>query len=307
MRKRRVGTISMGIVLIAFGVLIFIAQIESVSAVKLSIKFWPAILFLIGGEILWYSYKYKEEDMNIKYDFFSIFIVLFIVVINLGIYSLIETNMIDKINTRIFSQVYKFKIPCNEFEVDKEIEKIVVNSPFHTSLTIRSGKSNKVVSSGSINITTDDREKAKEVLNDEYVVINKLDNVLYISFMDCSDYNNNIQYVCPCDFNITLPCNKKVEINGGSDLRLMADEIKDNWIIDSVNRAKIRLGKNIDVKVDAYVDAKEMLKGNVKWKTTEEKIQGEEEHAVKGELVYGNGDSCIYVLNCDELTVDKLE
>ncbi len=49
-KKRRVGTISMAIVLIAFGILIFIAQINKVSAVELAIKFWPAVLFLLGGE-----------------------------------------------------------------------------------------------------------------------------------------------------------------------------------------------------------------------------------------------------------------
>ena len=76
----------MAIVLIALGITIFIAQINNLSAVKLSIKFWPIMLFLIGGEILWYSYKYKDEDVIIKYDVFSIFIVLLIVVVNLGIY-----------------------------------------------------------------------------------------------------------------------------------------------------------------------------------------------------------------------------
>ncbi len=75
----------MALVLIAFGILIFISQINKVSAVELGIKFWPAILFLLGGEILWYSYRYKDEDINIKYDVFSIFIVLIIVGINLAI------------------------------------------------------------------------------------------------------------------------------------------------------------------------------------------------------------------------------
>ncbi len=101
MSKRRVGTISMAIVLIAFGILIFVAQINKVSAVQLVIKFWPAILFLLGGEILWFSYRYKDEDAIIRYDIFSIFIVFTIVFINIILYGLIEVGIIDKITTMI--------------------------------------------------------------------------------------------------------------------------------------------------------------------------------------------------------------
>ncbi len=52
MENKRVGTISMGIVLIGFGILILVAQINKISAVELAVKFWPTILMLIGGEVL---------------------------------------------------------------------------------------------------------------------------------------------------------------------------------------------------------------------------------------------------------------
>ncbi|MCG4566142.1 hypothetical protein, partial [Anaerosalibacter bizertensis] len=138
MKKRRVGTISMGIVLIAFGVLIFIAQVNSISAINLSIKFWPIILFLIGGEILWYSYKYRDEDINIKYDVFSVFIVLLIVVINLGIYGIVETGVASKVISTISSESFTFKIPYREIEIGNNIEKIIVEVPRHCKLNMRS-------------------------------------------------------------------------------------------------------------------------------------------------------------------------
>lgn len=101
MSKRRVGTISMAIVLIAFGILLFVAQINKVSAVQLAIKFWPGILFLLGGEILWFSYKHKGEDVIVRYDIFSIFIVFTIVFVNIILYGLIEIGIIDKISNII--------------------------------------------------------------------------------------------------------------------------------------------------------------------------------------------------------------
>lgn len=307
MKTRRVGTISMAIVLIALGITIFIAQINNLSAVKLSIKFWPIMLFLIGGEILWFSYKYKDGDVIIKYDVFSVFIVLLIVVVNLGIYSLIETGMMSRITTMVSSQTFTYKLPYNELEINDDIKKIVINSPNCSNLTVRSGENNKITSSGSIHITADSEEKAKELLNNEYIVTHKSAGILYISFIDTSNYDNKGYSAHPYDFMLTLPENKKVEINGGDDLQLIVDGIKSDWVIDGMNRTKIRLEKDLDVKINAHVDAKEMLNGNVKWNTTEEKKEEEESSDIKGELIYGNGNNSIYVLNCNEITVDELK
>lgn len=109
MKNKRVGTISMGIVLIGFGILILIAQINKLSAVELAVKFWPMILILIGGEVLWYSYKTKdEEDIKIRYDVFSIFIVMIILSVNIGIYGLIETGIMDLVKLKVSQEIHYY-------------------------------------------------------------------------------------------------------------------------------------------------------------------------------------------------------
>lgn len=111
MRNRRVGTISMAIVLIGFGILIFIAQINSLSAVKLAIKFWPSILILLGGEILWVNFKEKKEDENyiIRYDIFSMFIVMVILFVNITIYGFVETGVMDYIKVKVAEETYRYE------------------------------------------------------------------------------------------------------------------------------------------------------------------------------------------------------
>ncbi|WP_077369667.1 hypothetical protein [Anaerosalibacter sp. Marseille-P3206] len=305
MKQRRVGTISMAIVLIAVGIIMLVSQINDVSAVKLSMKFWPAVLFLLGGEILWYSYKYNDEDIKIKYDVFSVFIVLLIVGINLCFYGLMETGLMSRITSKVSSQTYTYKLPYKEVELGNEIEKIVVNSPSGTNLTIRTEGSNKIVSSGSINVTADREEKAKEFLNNEYIITNVSDNIMYISFMDRSNYDDSIYYAHPYDYELILPENKKVEINGGDNLKLITSSIKSDWVIDNVNRIRLRMGKDLNVKVKTLVDSREMLRGNAKWNITEEK-SGEEIVNVTGELMYGDGKSNINILNSGEIVVDEL-
>lgn len=109
MKNKRVGTISMAIVLIGFGILIFIAQINQFSAVELAIKFWPMILILLGGEVLWYSFQSKDEDnLKIRYDVFSVFIVMTILAINIGMYGLIETGVMDLIKLKVSQEIHYY-------------------------------------------------------------------------------------------------------------------------------------------------------------------------------------------------------
>ena len=305
MQKRRVGTISMAMVLIAFGILIFISQISKVSAVELGMKFWPAILFLIGGEILWYSYRYKEEDIKIKYDIFSIFIVLVIVGVNLAIYGLIETGMMDKINSMVWAQTFSYQIPNEEIQINEDIKRVIVNPPNYSNLTLRTEKDNKILLAGSLDITADSEDKAKELLRNEYIKTNRSGDTLYISFVDRYIHGNGINNVYPRDFSLIIPENREVEINGGNDLQLIVNNINKDWVIDNVNRTKIRLKKATDVKITATVDNREALRGNAKWNIIEN--NNEDFLNIKGELAYGEGNSRINILNSDEIVVDEIE
>jgi len=106
---RRVGTISMGISLIIFGILILISQFNEISGIELAVKFWPSILILLGGEILWYSYKArKDNDIIIKYDIFSIFIILVILFVNIVLYGFIEIGIMDYFKQRIMEDLQQY-------------------------------------------------------------------------------------------------------------------------------------------------------------------------------------------------------
>lgn len=116
MKIKRVGTISMAIVLIGFGLVLFIAQFSKISAVELSIKLWPAILMLLGGELLYCAYRRQktQDDVIIKYDVFSIFIVTMIVVFNIGLYGLMETGILDFIKLRVADETYQYETRIEE-------------------------------------------------------------------------------------------------------------------------------------------------------------------------------------------------
>lgn len=106
MKNKRVGTVSMGIVLILFGILLLLSRFSSISTIELFVGFWPGILIIIGAEILYYSYKNKDDDSKIRYDIFSIFIVSMVLVFNMFIYGLIETGVMELVKLKVSQEIY---------------------------------------------------------------------------------------------------------------------------------------------------------------------------------------------------------
>jgi membrane-bound ClpP family serine protease len=85
-RKWRVGTFSMGILLILVGALLLFGELNSMSTVKLIFTWWPVVLITLGFEVLAHVYFSREEHPKVQYDGFSIFIILVIIMISLGVY-----------------------------------------------------------------------------------------------------------------------------------------------------------------------------------------------------------------------------
>ena len=55
MRQRRIGTVTLGLTLVAFGVLFLVHIFGGVLDYILIFHFWPAILVVLGVEILFYT------------------------------------------------------------------------------------------------------------------------------------------------------------------------------------------------------------------------------------------------------------
>lgn len=301
MRSKRVGTISMAIVLIGFGVLLFLAQINQLSAVELAMKLWPSVLILLGGEILWFSYKGKNEDGDIKirYDLFSVFIVMIILFVNIGIYGLLEFGLMDSLKAEISSTTFNYELPLEEYIVDSSIEKIVINSTGYQGVKIRTGKDDKVITSGFVNIRSNSEENAANQLDENIISINKSGNTMYLTVKDRMNYDYNIQ-----DLNIIIPDNKEIEINGGNDLYLIMDTFNKDVLIDKVNGINLRIGKGSNAKIETIFNDEQELSGNVKWNTTQ--IGDELNPRYKGELIYGDGSNSLNIINSYNITVDEI-
>ena len=297
MKNKRVGTISMAIILIAMGVLMFISQINEVSAIDMAFKLWPLTLVLLGIEILWAKYKSSDEETVIKYDVFSVFIVFIILMVNIGMYGITETGIMKVIKSRISEQSYNYELPNEEFIIDESVEKIIVEGFRNSNLKVRTTESNKILTMGNVAINSDSQENAKLAFDRGIFKIEQFDNTVYIKYNYSNDYRLS-------DINLTLPSDIKVEIKGGNELDLVMDSLSNNWIVDGVSRVKLRLNKDLDMMVSTILSQEDNLGGNANW--TDTQLGTEEDHKHKGELVYGQGSNKLNILDAYEVIADEI-
>ena len=131
MRKWRVGTISMGILLVATGILLLMSELQGVSGAILILRWWPIILIILGIEVLAFIFLSKEDQPKIKFDGLSIFLTIFIVLVSTGVYAT-HTFVTSDFSNRFFSEVgfYKYESVFDKsFEVESaEVKRLEIDN-----------------------------------------------------------------------------------------------------------------------------------------------------------------------------------
>lgn len=82
MKQRRVGTVTLGGVLIFYGIVFLMHTFVEGITYYLVFKLWPVIFIVLGIEVLFASVRWKEQEF--KYDFAAIFIVCMLAVFAMG-------------------------------------------------------------------------------------------------------------------------------------------------------------------------------------------------------------------------------
>ena len=181
MKQRRVGTFSLGILMVLIGVLILTGSIKGKSGVLLILKFWPVILISIGIEILYFVYKNKQEEVKLKYDVLSVFIFIIMVLISSGIFifnEFMNNELANVVMQNIKSESHS-DIKIEEYEyLKKDVKKIVAEN--RGNIYLKQSGDNKIRLKASVVVKAVSKELAKEY-TEKVIEINLREENLYIS------------------------------------------------------------------------------------------------------------------------------
>lgn len=82
MEKRRMGTFTMGVCLLLFGVLFLVHIFTKTINYVLIFHLWPLIFILLGGEILYFSLR--GGDTQMKYDYAAVILLMLLAFFAMG-------------------------------------------------------------------------------------------------------------------------------------------------------------------------------------------------------------------------------
>ncbi|NLP35762.1 MAG: hypothetical protein GX359_11345 [Clostridiales bacterium] len=99
MKPRRVGTFTLGALLIIFGALFLLRIFFEALSYDIIFRLWPIIFICLGSEILIANYKQNDEKSSLVYDKAAIALIFILSFFAIGM--AITEVCIDYVNLRI--------------------------------------------------------------------------------------------------------------------------------------------------------------------------------------------------------------
>ncbi len=278
MRQWRVGTISMGLLLILLGILLLLNTITDINIKNVLYYGWPIILILLGLEVLFFSLIKKNE--RLKFSFFSVFIIFLAFSFTFLIYAIDEVGIIPSIEKAIDGESYTVDVNTS-LNIPDNVTEISIEAP-NGDFEIIGEKTDALDVTGTITMFTENKKEAQESLEDVYSV-KIIGNQAIIRIEDT--HNNYLWFGennPRANLNITIPEDIFLEID------IVNGDININDILNSGNIENINGDININNSVgDFDVDmvngkiTSNNIKGKIVAKTTNGKISVDE---IDGEL-----------------------
>lgn len=270
----RVGTLSMGISLIALGVILLVALLGGYGIIDQLFKWWPIILVIIGGEILLYVYRAQEDQPKIKYDFFSIFMIMVIFVSSGIFYAITSTGIAEQVSVNISSRDFSVMIPQKEISIDESIKKIVINTPNRATLEVNKTEGKNVIYQGAGEVFTESIEAAQAIVEGKQIYANQVEETLYLQFPTFERRQDIKTGVTQLNYQIFIPAGVDVELKGSnhyySNITINGDAVKGNWTMNGINSVVVNGGADSNFILEVATDHRHELQGNVNWEIKEQ-------------------------------------
>lgn len=256
-RQWRVGTFSMGTVLIVFGFVLLLAQFNNFSAVKLVSTWWPAVMIILGLEIIAALYFSKEDKPVINYDLLSIFMVLFIGGLTFGLYALTSVGILPALVETVNSRTQTVDVPEQRFALAAGVKNIVINASGPDSgnqtFFVQEASAHQVVAFSQAAVPAKSRKAAEALVPEGLVNARTVGDTLFLDFKSVAG-GNHFQQSPYVNHTIILPRGKSVliEADTGAPLKLKLNDLESSWAVNSSGTVDLTISRNANIKVEAF-------------------------------------------------------
>lgn len=279
MRQWRVGTLSMGLLLVGTGVGLLWSQFQPATAVAAVLRWWPLLFVVLGLEVLAYAWGRKDQDGLVKYDVFSILIIVLLVFTGLGLKVFQDAGLGQYVQEQVESSNYNISLAGHEIALGEEVQKLVVTGSSCRQLDIRTVESPNLVVGGDLQLRAKTREEAASRAAQSFTPrTRQAGDTVFLNMNGSGDM----------EARLMIPDRLAVEIDaGGQDLSLQANRINQDWLLRDVGSGDLILPAGADLTLTVMGNTPLQLNGNIQW-TRETSPAGDEEQG--GSQEFRGGD-----------------
>lgn len=293
-RQWRVGTISMGLSLIALGLVLVLGRFtDSYAATKL-FKFWPLILIVLGLEMVLFNAltAIKGGKIRFTYDVLSIFLVLLLLLVSAGLVAMESTGMLNLAQRALGVSERYIEAEKMLFSVDDSLNTLVLDIQEGAS-KLRTYDGDEVLVSIVYRGYFASQDEARQYAEEQLVSSQKAGDTLLVQV-----YSPSRGYLPQPDVRqevtVLVPANLDVELNQPrGEINLNLAQFRGNWVIkhgDSHQDLNVVLEEISDAKVLVELGSSGKLRGNVDWDSIEE-----QESMLKAEKNWGAGSYTLLI------------
>jgi hypothetical protein len=296
----------MGAALMILGVMLLLTQIFEWDAAYVMTGWWPSILVILGGEMLFYLFFTKQENARVKYDLLSIFFVAVIGTAGIGLTILQATGVMGAVESWLTAEEATMEIPAFNQSINKDIKRVVVDTGSH-DLIIEGGTGDEVSLFGTYRSTfLEEKNKLKSV--EDYLHSEVKGDSLYITLKGLPAAAAPFDSYSVLNATLVVPTSVGLEVSGeSSSITMKPRKLLSNWSVNEGSEVNVMLSQGSDINLQAQNITEITENENWKLDKADEPEYDEEgyvEETVKsGNYIIGDGTYDLVVSNTYGLSV----
>lgn len=308
MRTWRVGTFSMGMSLLFLGVFLLLSQFLHWDSTTVLKVWWPAILVILGIEILIYLITSKQEKPYLNFDLFSIIIVGIIGTAGIAIVFLQSAGLMHLFEEEMTKEEITMELPGLDVPVKNNIKRIVIQTEGQNMPLNIEGVSEDTISLFGTYRTVNSENKVILTKPKDYVLVKEKGDTVYLQMKELPKHSSGFSSsYATMNATFLLPTSVKVEIEGTSDVVIKPRQLKSDWSIINASSVELNLGETNDTMVSA-VDTEILDSEKQNWQI-EEKTKNrsadlaEAESLTEAKYIKGKQKTEIAIVNSGTLHI----
>lgn len=228
MRQWRVGSFSMGILLISAGIILWLAKLFQWELELIASLFIPFLLLLIGIEIIVQLIFFRHEQALLKYDIFSILFISFISFLAIAVFIMSSTGLLAAVQQEVFAQEHERPVETYSESVDQSISKIVIEGSNNIDISLNANQTDELTVFGTVQTKAEDLDDQQDYLN-----INQVGDTLYLRLLNPMSQYGMGRIYHHYDLTISIPGHLDVAANMFiSTVELDLGKINANWYVN---------------------------------------------------------------------------